>query len=116
MKLKSVVVALAAASALGVLGAPAASAAPAGGIDGGCKATAGLDGLGRPKVTSKCSGRFASGAQHRAVITCDTVQGAREHVVRHTYRSGWTSTGSAATVGCGFKSFLVGANSEVQGA
>ncbi|WP_328299023.1 hypothetical protein OG389_15230 [Streptomyces sp. NBC_00435] len=116
MKLKFALVALAAASALSVLGAPAASAAPAGGIDGGCKATADMDGLGRPNATSRCSGRFASGAQHRAKIICDTVQGAREHVVRRTYYSGWTSTGGAAKVGCGFKSFLVGFDSEVRGA
>ncbi|MGW6706828.1 hypothetical protein ACWGDE_18305 [Streptomyces sp. NPDC054956] len=116
MKFKSVIVALAAVSALGVVGAPAASAAASGGIDGGCKATADMDGLGRPNVTSRCSGRFAPGAQHRAKIICDTVQGAREHVVRRTYYSGWTSTGGAAKVGCGFKSFLVGFSSEVQGA
>lgn len=57
-----------------------------------------------------------SGAVHRAVITCDTVQGVREHVVRRTYHSGWTSTGSKAKVGCGFKSFPVGFTSEVKGA
>ncbi|MFJ9340038.1 hypothetical protein ACIRP0_12200 [Streptomyces sp. NPDC101733] len=119
MKMKSGAIALVAVSALGILGAPAASAAssaPAGGIDGGCKATADMDGLGRPNVTSRCSGRFPSGASHRAVIICDTVQGVREHVVRRTYHSGWTSTGSAAKVGCGFKSFLVGFSSEVNGA
>lgn len=116
MKFKSALLAVAAASTLGVVGAPVAVAAPAGGIDGGCHATADMDGLGRPNVTSTCSGRFPSGAQHRAVITCDTVQGVREHVVRRTYHSGWTSTGSKATVGCGFKSFLVGFSSEVTGA
>ncbi|MEU9944674.1 hypothetical protein [Streptomyces lavendulae] len=116
MKFTSVLVAMALASALGAFGAPAASAAPAGGLDGGCKATADMDGLGRPNVTSRCSGRFPSGAAHRAVIVCDTVQGVREHVVRRTYHSKWTSTGSHAKVGCGFKSFLVGFSSEVKGA
>ncbi|MGI5450095.1 hypothetical protein ACQEVM_30860 [Streptomyces sp. CA-243310] len=116
MKMKYAVATLVAASALTVFGAPTAGAAPAGGIDGGCKATADLDRLGRPNVTSNCSGRFPSGAQHRAKIICDTVQGVREHVVRRTYYSGWTSTGGAAKVGCGFKSFLVGFNSEVRGA
>ncbi|MGW6859026.1 hypothetical protein [Streptomyces xanthophaeus] len=114
MKFKSVLVAVVAASALGTIGAPAASAAPAGGIDGGCRATARLDGLGRPTATSTCSGRFASGATHRAVITCDVVQGVREHVVRRTFHSGWASTGSSATVGCGFKAYLVGSSSEVR--
>ncbi|MFF4368477.1 hypothetical protein [Streptomyces sp. NPDC001594] len=100
-----------AASAMAVLGAPAASAAPAGGVDGGCKATADMDKLGRPNATSRCGGRFPSGAAHRAVITCDLVQGAREHVVRRTFRSDWAPTGSPATVRCGFKAFLVGFNS-----
>ncbi|MFJ3878287.1 hypothetical protein ACIPW5_12590 [Streptomyces sp. NPDC090077] len=116
MKFKSVVIAVTAASAMALLGAPAASAAPTGGIDGGCKATASLDKLGRPTATSRCSGRFPSGAAHRAVITCDIVQGAREHVVRRTFRSDWATTGSAVSVGCGFKAFLVGASSEVKGA
>ncbi|MFD8414926.1 hypothetical protein ACFV2Q_24745 [Streptomyces sp. NPDC059650] len=44
------------------------------------------------------------------------VQGAREHVVRRTHYSGWTSTSASATVGCGFKSFLVGFSSETRGA
>ncbi|MFD0380965.1 hypothetical protein, partial [Streptomyces sp. NPDC127112] len=76
MKLKSVIIAVVAASATAVLGAPAASAAPAGAAAGGCKATAVLDGMGRPSATSRCSGQFPSGAAHRAVITCDVVQGA----------------------------------------
>ncbi|MEU9179574.1 hypothetical protein AB0C90_22465 [Streptomyces sp. NPDC048550] len=116
MQLTSVFAAVAAAMVLGVSGAPIAAAAPAGGMDGGCRATADMDRLGRPNVTSACKGRFPSGAVHRAVITCDTVQGVREHVVRRTYHSGWTSTGSKAKVGCGFKSFLVGFTSEVKGA
>ncbi|MEU8462554.1 hypothetical protein [Streptomyces sp. NPDC029003] len=116
MKFSSVLVAVAAVSALAASGAPAASAAPAGGPGGSCKATADMDRLGRPDVTSRCSGRFPSGAAHRAVIVCDTVQGAREHVVRRTYRSKWTPTGSHAKVGCGFKSFLVGFSAEVKGA
>ncbi|MER5808570.1 hypothetical protein ABT143_10325 [Streptomyces sp. NPDC002033] len=116
MKFSSVLVAVAAVSALAAFGAPAASAAPAGGPGGSCKATADMDRLGRPNVTSRCSGRFPSGAAHRAVIVCDTVQGAREHVVRRTYRSKWAPTGSHAKVGCGFKSFLVGFSAEVKGA
>ncbi|GLV83719.1 hypothetical protein Slala03_34080 [Streptomyces lavendulae subsp. lavendulae] len=116
MQLKTAFGAVAAALLLGLVGAPAAAAAPAGGLDGGCRATADMDRLGRPEVTSACKGRFPSGAAHRAVITCDTVQGVREHVVRRTYRSKWAPTGSKAKVGCGFKSFLVGFATEVKGA
>ncbi|MGW3326783.1 hypothetical protein [Streptomyces virginiae] len=112
MKLRCAVATLAAASVLSVLGAPAVSAAAAG---GSCRTTAELAGMGRPKATSRCTGRFASGAQHRAKIICDMVQGAREHVVRRTYRSDWAPTGSAASVGCASKSFLVGFGSEVRG-
>ncbi|MGW7102212.1 hypothetical protein [Streptomyces sp. NPDC054838] len=116
MKFTSVLVAVAAVVALAVIGGTPASAAPAGGGNGRCKATADMDRFGRPNVTSACSGRLPSGARHRAVITCDTVQGVREHVVRHTHHSRWTPTGSKATVRCGFKTFLVGFKSEVQGA
>ncbi|MFG2620621.1 hypothetical protein ACGFXC_23710 [Streptomyces sp. NPDC048507] len=116
MKSNSLAAVVAALAALAAFAAPAASAAPAGGLGGGCKATADLDRLGRPNVTSRCTGRFPSGAAHRAVIICDTVQGAREHVVRRTYHGKWTPTGSHAKVGCGFKSFLVGFSAEVKGA
>ncbi|MFJ6720992.1 MULTISPECIES: hypothetical protein [unclassified Streptomyces] len=116
MTFTSVLVAVAAASAFGIAGAAPAVAAPAGAAKGTCKATADMDRWGRPNVTSACSGRLPSGARHRAVIICDTVQGVREHVVRRTYHSHWTPTGSKAKVGCGFKSFLVGFKSETRGA
>ncbi|MFB7058308.1 hypothetical protein [Streptomyces vinaceus] len=112
MTFKYAAVGLAALCVLGALGAPAASAANHGGK---CKTTADMDGFGRPNATSRCTGGFPSGARHRAVITCDTVQGVREHVVRRTYRSAWAKTGSPAKVGCGFKSFLVGFASETRG-
>ncbi|WP_157880376.1 hypothetical protein [Streptomyces katrae] len=50
------------------------------------------------------------------MITCDVVQGAREHVVRRTYRSDWAPTGSPVTVGCDTKAYLAGFSSEVKGA
>ncbi|WP_438313668.1 hypothetical protein ACSHWO_20720 [Streptomyces sp. HUAS TT3] len=68
-KLKVFVVAVAAATALGIPSAPAEWAASAGGINGRCKTTADLGRTGNPRGTSRCTGRFPSGAAHCPVIT-----------------------------------------------
>ncbi|MGV9269874.1 hypothetical protein ACWDRR_35075 [Kitasatospora sp. NPDC003701] len=113
MKFKAAVLVGVTAVGMALAAAPAASAAS---IDGGCSARAQLDNLGRPTAESTCSGRLPSGAAHRAKITCDVVTGSRESVVRSTYWGPWVSPGQTSSIRCGFKSFLVGASSEVRGA
>ncbi|MGW0556237.1 MULTISPECIES: hypothetical protein [unclassified Streptomyces] len=74
-----------------------------------CKGYASMDKLGRPTAYSTCkAGGGKAVSKHRVKLTCDQVQGAREHVVTHTVYGPWVGPGQKSNVRCGFKNYLRG--------
>lgn len=80
-----------------------------------CKAYASMDKLGRPTAYSTCkAGSGKAVKQHRAVIKCDQVQGAREHVMTWTLYGPWVGPGQKSHVRCGTKNFLRGFSAQTK--
>ncbi|GAA3928781.1 hypothetical protein GCM10022244_42330 [Streptomyces gulbargensis] len=80
-----------------------------------CKAYASMDKLGRPTAYSTCkSGGGKAVKQHRVVIKCDQVQGAREHVMTWTLHGPWVGPGQKSHVRCGTKNFLRGFSAQTR--
>ncbi|MEU3408585.1 hypothetical protein ABZ766_32205 [Streptomyces sp. NPDC006670] len=114
MKIKSL--SLLTVAVFGVMALGAAPSQAAGGTYS-CKGYAEMSKTGSPTAYSTCKadGNGRRVAQHRVVLKCDQVQGARESVVTYTRYGNWAGPNERSNVACAkTKNFLRGVSVETK--